>query len=126
MAVQKRHSQNVGKLWSEDQAVGKRWSERPKRASRRKTVVTCPVDGTCPVNGQHVRNCENSRKLGENMDGRLKTVIRGKIVERVSSTPNASGTVHPSLKLGENVDGNAKTVNRDKVRRNVSQHVRYG
>ena len=92
----------------------------------RKRLTGTQSDGTCPVNGQHVWNCENSRKLGENTDGRLKTVNRGKIVERVSSTPNASGTVHPSLKLGENVDGNAKTVNRGKVRRNVSQHVRYG
>lgn len=39
MAGDKGHSQNVGKLWSEDQVVGKRWSERPKRASRLGTVV---------------------------------------------------------------------------------------
>ena len=29
----------MGKLWSEYQVVVKRWPERPKRASRRKTVV---------------------------------------------------------------------------------------
>lgn len=69
MAGDKGHSQNVGKLWSEDQVVGKRWSERPKRASRRRTVVGTVETAENLAKtlketrklGQHVRNCENRR-----------------------------------------------------------------
>lgn len=78
MAGDKGHSQNVGKLWSEDQVVGKRWSERPKRASRRRRVVgTVETAETLAKTlketrklGQHVRNCENSRKLTRRKHGR--------------------------------------------------------
>jgi hypothetical protein len=50
----------------------------------RKRLTGTKSDGTCPVNGQHVRNCENRRKLGENMDGILKTVNRDKVGRNVS------------------------------------------
>jgi len=117
MAGDKGHSQNVGKLWSEDQVVGKRWSERPKRASRRRTVVGTVETAENLAKtlketrklGQHVRNCENRRKLGEKTDGSLKTVNRGENVERVPSTPNASGTVHPAENLAKTAENWAKT-----------------
>lgn len=58
MAGDKGHSQNVGKLWSEDQVVGKRWSERLKRASRRRTVV-----GTVETAENLAKTLKETRKL---------------------------------------------------------------
>ena len=78
MAGDKGHSQNVGKLWSEDQVVGKRWYERPKRASRLGTVVRTAKSsgngrlnvGTCART--YVGNCGNRLKTGYTVDGRVK------------------------------------------------------
>ena len=93
MAGDRGHSQNVGKLWSEDQVVGKRWSERPKRASRRKTVVRTTKswkDSVLEQNDQgvensernvgtcaraYVGNCGNRQKSGYTVDGTVKTWV---------------------------------------------------
>ena len=70
MAGDKGHSQNVGKLWSEDQVVGKRWSYR--------FTITGKSSGNGRPNGQVVENGERNvgtcaRTYVGNCGNRLKT-----------------------------------------------------